>query len=138
MVLVKNPRIRIEITKLNAKRRRGADGLAQFSNESSFHGSIQGHLNDTEALLELLKASHVQITDDELVLESIGSWSSQLLKQQLRSGRISSHVDPAEVAAAIESLRQGIIRTPFRSSDLVVGALVSFHICVGCYVLFPG
>jgi len=99
LVLVKNPRIRIEITKLNAKRRRGADGLAQFSNESSFHGSIQGHLNDTEALLELLKASHVQITDDELVLESIGSWSSQLLKQQLRSGNISRLVDPVEVAA---------------------------------------
>ncbi|KAG2621139.1 hypothetical protein PVAP13_3NG220889 [Panicum virgatum] len=85
-----------------------SDGLAQFSNESSFHGSIQGHLNDTEALLELLKASHVQITDDELVLESIGSWSSQLLKQQLCSGRISRHVDPAEV--------EHVLKFPFYSN----------------------
>jgi len=74
-----------------------ADGLARFSNESSFHASIQGHLNDTEALLELLKASHVQISEEELVLESIGSWSSELLEQQLRSGKISRHIDPAEV-----------------------------------------
>jgi len=85
-----------------------SDGLAQFSNESSFHGSIQGHLNDTEALLELLKASRVQITDDELVLESIGSWSSQLLKQQLCSGRISRHVDPAEV--------EHVLKFPFYSN----------------------
>ena len=40
------------------------------------------------------------MSEDELVLESIGSWSSELLKQQLRSGKISRNVDPAEVAAA--------------------------------------
>ncbi|RLN30469.1 ent-kaur-16-ene synthase, chloroplastic-like [Panicum miliaceum] len=90
----------------SAKRR--ADGLSQFSSESSFHGSIQGHLNDTEALLELLKASHVQITDDELILESIGSWSTELLKEQLRSGKTSRHVDPAEV--------EHVLKFPFHSN----------------------
>jgi hypothetical protein len=92
--------------------------LSQFSSESSFHGSIQGHLNDTEALLELLKASHVQITDGELILESIGSWSSELLKEQLRSGKISRTVDPVEVAAT-ESLSSG-----FRTPSQCVGCLI--------------
>ncbi|PAN21178.1 hypothetical protein PAHAL_3G447900 [Panicum hallii] len=85
-----------------------SDGLSQFSSESSFHGSIQGHLNDTEALLELLKASHVQITDGELILESIGSWSSELLKEQLRSGKISRTVDPVEV--------EHVLKFPFHSN----------------------
>ncbi|RLN29794.1 ent-kaur-16-ene synthase, chloroplastic-like [Panicum miliaceum] len=85
-----------------------SDGLARFSSESSFHGSIQGHLNDTEALLELLKASHVQITDDEQVLESISSWSTELLKEQLRSGKISRHVDPSEV--------EHVLKFPFYSN----------------------
>jgi hypothetical protein len=78
-----------------------AEGLAQFSEEISFHQSVQGHLKDTEALLELYKASQFQI-HEELILESIGSWSAQLLKQQLCSNKISrSVVDPAEVYFAI-------------------------------------
>jgi len=85
-----------------------SDALSQFSSESSFHGSIQGHLNDTEALLELLQASHTQMSEEELVLESIGSWSSELLKQQLRSGKISRHVDRAEV--------EHVLKFPFHSN----------------------
>ena len=73
-----------------------ADGLAQFSEESSFHDSIQGHLNDTEALLQLYKASQVQILE-ELILENIFSWSRKLLRQQQCSNKISTCVDPAEV-----------------------------------------
>ncbi|TKW28451.2 hypothetical protein SEVIR_3G324300v4 [Setaria viridis] len=74
-----------------------SEWLAQFSEESSFHESVQGHLNDTEALLELYKASQVQIMEDEAILENIGSWSAELLKQQQCSNRISRSVDPAEV-----------------------------------------
>ncbi|CAO2143585.1 unnamed protein product [Urochloa humidicola] len=72
-------------------------GLARFSEESSFHESVAGYLNDTEALLELYKASQVQILEDESILEKIGSWSAELLKQQLRDNKISSSADPAEV-----------------------------------------
>ncbi|OEL16801.1 Stemar-13-ene synthase [Dichanthelium oligosanthes] len=79
-----------------------SDGLAQFSEESSFHDSVQGYLNDTEALLELYKASQVQIFEEELILENIGSWSTKLLKQQLWSNKISRSIDPAEVEHALK------------------------------------
>ncbi|CAN6241693.1 unnamed protein product [Urochloa humidicola] len=77
------------------------DGLAQFSEESSFHDSIQGHLGDTEALLELYRASQVQMLEEELILQDIGSWSAKLLKQQLCSGKKLS-VDPSEVEHALK------------------------------------
>jgi hypothetical protein len=74
-----------------------ADGLAQFSSESSFRDSVHGHANDTEALLELYKASQIQITEDEVVLVDIRSWSAKLLKEQLGSDKISRSVDAQEV-----------------------------------------
>ncbi|XP_039839298.1 dolabradiene synthase KSL4, chloroplastic-like [Panicum virgatum] len=74
-----------------------SDRLTQFSEESSFHDSVQGHLNDSEALLELYKASQVQILKEEPILENIGSWSAKLLNEQLCSNKISRSVDPAEV-----------------------------------------
>ncbi|KAL6646140.1 hypothetical protein ACP70R_017748 [Stipagrostis hirtigluma subsp. patula] len=79
-----------------------SDGLAQFTKESSFHDSIQGHLYDTKTLLELYKASQVQVLEEELILESIGSWSGKLLKQQLCSNKISRSVNPAKVEHALE------------------------------------
>ncbi|KAL6661772.1 hypothetical protein ACP70R_001156 [Stipagrostis hirtigluma subsp. patula] len=79
-----------------------SDGLARFTEESSFHDSIQGHLNDSKTLLELYKASQVQVLEDEFILESIGSWSGELLKQQLCSNKISRSVNPAEVEHALK------------------------------------
>ncbi|PWZ25714.1 hypothetical protein Zm00014a_036415 [Zea mays] len=77
--------------------------LGQFSEESSFHDSIQGCLGDTEALLELHKASQVQIREQETaILRSIGSWSAKLLEQQLRSNKVSRNIDPAEVDYALK------------------------------------
>ncbi|CAN6374612.1 unnamed protein product [Urochloa humidicola] len=77
-------------------------GLARFSEESSFHESVAGYLNDTEALLELYKASQVQILENEWILEKIGSWSAELLKQQLRVNKISSSADSAEVGHVLK------------------------------------
>ncbi|CAL4994958.1 unnamed protein product [Urochloa decumbens] len=77
-------------------------GLARFSEESSFYESVAGHLNDTEALLELYKASQILILEDELILEKIGSWSAQLLKQQLCANKISISADPAEVERVLK------------------------------------
>ncbi|KAL6646141.1 hypothetical protein ACP70R_017749 [Stipagrostis hirtigluma subsp. patula] len=79
-----------------------SDGLARFTEESSFHDSIQGHLNDSKTLLELYKASQVQVLEEEFILESIGSWSGELLKQQLCSSKISRSVNPAEVEHALK------------------------------------
>ncbi|CAN6342768.1 unnamed protein product [Urochloa humidicola] len=74
-----------------------SDVLEQFCKESCFDDSAHGNLYDTEALLELYKASQVQIFEEELILENIGSWTSKLLKKQLCSHNISGSVDPAEV-----------------------------------------
>jgi len=52
-----------------------ADGLSHVSTD----------LSDTRSLLELYKASQVSTSDNELILDSIGSWSGHLLKQQLKS-----------------------------------------------------
>ena len=73
--------------------------MTQFSEESSFYDSVQGHLNDSEALLELYKASQVQIFAEEPVLENIGSWSAKLLNEQLCSNKVSRSVDPGEVGS---------------------------------------
>lgn len=40
---------------------------------------------DTSSLLELHKASEVTISEDDFILDMIGSWSGSLLKEQLRS-----------------------------------------------------
>jgi len=83
-----------------------SDGLlARFSSESSFRDSVHGHANGTEALLELYKASQIQITEDELVLVDIRSWSAKLLKEQLGSDKISRSVDAEEV--------QQVLKFPF-------------------------
>ncbi|KAM3369619.1 hypothetical protein ACQJBY_017491 [Aegilops geniculata] len=57
-----------------------SDGLSHLTEASV-------HLNDTRSLLELYKVSQVSISKDELILDSIGSWSGRLLKEQLRSSK---------------------------------------------------
>nr|ABA93673.1 Terpene synthase, N-terminal domain containing protein [Oryza sativa Japonica Group] len=64
-------------------------GMAQFAEQSSFDNSIHAYLNDIEPLLELYKSSQVRFSEDDLILENIGSWSTKLLKQQLSSKNIS-------------------------------------------------
>ncbi|TVU15794.1 hypothetical protein EJB05_39332, partial [Eragrostis curvula] len=46
------------------------------------------YLSDTGSLLELYKASKVSISEDEFILNCIGSWSGYLLKEQLSSGAL--------------------------------------------------
>ena len=72
------------------------------------------------------------MSEEELVLESIGSWSSELLKQQLRSGKISRHVDRAEVAASC------CILNLCHQDPLSIhrSALAVRFMCVGCLFFF--
>ncbi|XP_062226694.1 ent-kaur-16-ene synthase, chloroplastic-like isoform X1 [Phragmites australis] len=65
-----------------------SDELSHVAEASGFHNSLEGYLNDTRSLLELHKASKVSISEDEFILDSIGSWSGCLLKEQLRSGAL--------------------------------------------------
>ncbi|XP_062213717.1 stemar-13-ene synthase-like [Phragmites australis] len=78
-----------------------SDVFSQFAEESRFHDSVPGHLNDTKTFLELYKASQVCILEHEWTLENIGSWTSKLLKQQLCSRRVSRSVIPQEVEYAL-------------------------------------
>ncbi|KAG0527406.1 hypothetical protein BDA96_06G230600 [Sorghum bicolor] len=63
-----------------------SDELYHVAEASMFHNSLGGYLNDTRTLLELHKASTVSTSEDEYILDTIGSWSSTLLREQLGSG----------------------------------------------------
>ncbi|CAO2043669.1 unnamed protein product [Urochloa humidicola] len=65
-----------------------SDELYHVAEAFRFQTSLEGYLNDTRPLLELHKASKVSISEDESILDSIGSWSGCLLKEQLRSGAL--------------------------------------------------
>nr|ATG30214.1 ent-kaurene synthase [Poa pratensis] len=62
-----------------------SDELSHVAEASAFHNSLQGYLNDTKSILELYKASKVTVSEDEVILDSIGSWSGSLLTQKLLS-----------------------------------------------------
>ncbi|CAM8891378.1 unnamed protein product [Rhodiola kirilowii] len=55
--------------------------LAQFATEDDYLSSLAGHLNDTNAVLELHRASEVITRSDESVLKKINAWSRPFLKR---------------------------------------------------------
>ncbi|KAM3389183.1 hypothetical protein ACQJBY_011376 [Aegilops geniculata] len=69
------------------------DGLSHISTD----------LSDTRSLLELYKASQVSTSDDELILDIIGSWSGQLLREQLKSSEAQRTPLLREVEHALDS-----------------------------------
>ncbi|XP_037486923.1 acyclic sesquiterpene synthase-like isoform X3 [Triticum dicoccoides] len=70
-----------------------ADGLSHISTD----------LSDTRSLLELYKASQVSTSDDELILDIIGSWSGYLLRQQLKSNDAQRTLLLREVEHVLDS-----------------------------------
>ncbi|KAF0894041.1 hypothetical protein E2562_033920 [Oryza meyeriana var. granulata] len=62
--------------------------LSHVAEASSFRESLQGYLNDKKSILELYKASKVSISENELILDSIGSWSGSLLKERVCSNGV--------------------------------------------------
>ncbi|KAM0901610.1 hypothetical protein ACQ4PT_019880 [Festuca glaucescens] len=79
-----------------------SDELSHIAEASAFHDSLQGYLNDTKSILELYRASKVTVSEDELILDNLGSWSGSLLTQKLFSDgfpRISTY---AEVEYALK------------------------------------
>ncbi|KAM0828593.1 hypothetical protein ACQ4PT_067444 [Festuca glaucescens] len=69
---------------------------------SDFHSSLQGYLKDPKSLLELYKASRVSISKDETVLNNIGEWSSNLLRENMCSGEVPRIPILGEVEYAIK------------------------------------
>ena len=77
--------------------------MTQFAEQSSFDNSIHVYLNDIEPLRELYKSSQVRFSEDDLILENIGTWSTKLLKQQLSSKNISKYLLTEVIKYSIKS-----------------------------------
>jgi ent-kaurene synthase len=54
-----------------------------MSEASTFYNSLQGYSDDTESVLELYKASRVNVSKDEIILEKIEYWAGNLLAEKL-------------------------------------------------------
>uniref|UniRef100_A0ACD5V287 Uncharacterized protein n=1 Tax=Avena sativa TaxID=4498 RepID=A0ACD5V287_AVESA len=60
-------------------------GYDVSSDDLSHIAEASSDLHAIRSLLELYKASQVSISEDELILDSIGTWSGRLLEEQLSS-----------------------------------------------------
>nr|XP_051218985.1 ent-kaur-16-ene synthase, chloroplastic-like [Lolium perenne] len=65
-----------------------SDELSHLAEASRFRSSLQGYLNDTKSLLELQKASTVSVSKNETILDNIGYWSSNFLKEKMSSNDV--------------------------------------------------
>ncbi|KAG0503701.1 hypothetical protein HPP92_003773 [Vanilla planifolia] len=75
-----------------------SDALCQFDDARHFDDTLQGHIKDLHAVMELHKASHVHISPKELVLMKLNSWTTHFLKRELndiKSLDIAQEVDYA-------------------------------------------
>ncbi|CAM0902728.1 unnamed protein product [Alopecurus aequalis] len=79
------------------------NGYDVSSDDLSHIAEASSDLNGTRSLLELYKASQVSISEDELMLDMIGSWSGRLLKEELISGAAQKTPLLREVDHALNS-----------------------------------
>ncbi|XP_008809130.1 ent-kaur-16-ene synthase, chloroplastic isoform X1 [Phoenix dactylifera] len=133
--------------------------LTQFGDSSFFFNSIQGHLKDMKTVLELYKASQIKILPMEQILDKLGSWSSNFLREELSTNSehglqvLSQEVDYAfkfPFYANLERLEHKnyienfkvenfqVLKTSYTSSgvddkDLLELALEDFNLCQSIY-----
>lgn len=69
-----------------------SDELSHVAEISTFRNSLQGYLSDTKSILELYKCSKVGLSENDFILDSIGFWSGNLLKDKLCSN--GAHRNP--------------------------------------------
>lgn len=79
------------------------NGYDVSSDDLSHVSEASSNFSDTVSLLELYKASQVSISEDELILDSIGSWTGCLLKEQLSSSPVQRTPLFREVQHALDS-----------------------------------
>ncbi|KAK1605634.1 hypothetical protein QYE76_029307 [Lolium multiflorum] len=79
-----------------------SDELSHISEASTFHNSLQGYLNETKPILELYKASKVGLSEEDLILDNIGHWSSSLLKEMLSSSEVQTTPTLEQVEYALK------------------------------------
>ncbi|XP_020277318.1 ent-kaur-16-ene synthase, chloroplastic isoform X2 [Asparagus officinalis] len=80
-----------------------SDALAEFDEVDHFKSSVQGHLSDMRAVLELYKASQIKFLPNEQILDKIESWSGCYLKEEV-SADVVQQLDAIseEVAHALK------------------------------------
>ncbi|KAK6934735.1 Terpene synthase, N-terminal domain [Dillenia turbinata] len=66
------------------------DPLTHFAEENQYLDSLTGRSKDTDAVLELFKASQFVVYPEDAALEKQNSWSSQFLEQELSNGSIQA------------------------------------------------
>ncbi|KAL5214151.1 hypothetical protein ABZP36_003303 [Zizania latifolia] len=76
--------------------------LSHVAEASGFRESLQGYLNDKKSTLELYKASEVSISENELILHNIGSWSGNLLKESVCSNGVQKAPIFEEIEYAVK------------------------------------
>ncbi|TVU15792.1 hypothetical protein EJB05_39330, partial [Eragrostis curvula] len=60
-----------------------SDELSHVVDVSTFHDSLQGYLDDTKSVLELYRASKVSLSENDVILDNIGYWSGNVLKDKM-------------------------------------------------------
>ncbi|XP_073100902.1 ent-kaur-16-ene synthase, chloroplastic-like [Elaeis guineensis] len=136
-----------------------SDALTRFGDASPFFNSIQGHLKDMKTVLELYRASQTKILPNELVLDKLGSWSSNFLREELSTNSehglqvfsqevdyalqfpFYSNMDRLEHRNYIENFKVEnfqVLKTSYMSSgiddkDLLELALEDFNLCQSIY-----
>ncbi|XP_051151427.1 nezukol synthase KSL3-like [Andrographis paniculata] len=60
-----------------------SDKLAEFVDQDHFLGSVNLEFTGVDTILELYRASHLRMSEGEVALEKIHSWTGTFLKQQL-------------------------------------------------------
>uniref|UniRef100_A0A0D9YTX0 Uncharacterized protein n=1 Tax=Oryza glumipatula TaxID=40148 RepID=A0A0D9YTX0_9ORYZ len=79
-----------------------SDELSHVAEASGFRDSLQGYLNDRKSVLEVYKTSKHSISENDLILDSIGSWSGSLLKEMLCSNGIQGTPGREEIEFALK------------------------------------
>ncbi|KAI0498958.1 hypothetical protein KFK09_019856 [Dendrobium nobile] len=67
-----------------------SDALSPFAEARHFKNTVQGHIRDLNAVIELYKASQAQISPEEPVLKKLNSWVTHFLQEELDNNAINS------------------------------------------------
>ncbi|KAK1653822.1 hypothetical protein QYE76_071627 [Lolium multiflorum] len=79
-----------------------SDELSHVQDAFTFQNSLEGYLHDKKAILELYKASRVSVSENELILDNIGDWTRNLLREKLIDDRVQSAPILGEVEYALK------------------------------------
>jgi len=79
-----------------------SDELSHVDGAPTFQNSLQGYLNDTKSILELYKASRFSLSENEFILDNIGHWTRNLLREKLLDDEVKTRKIFGEVEYALK------------------------------------